>query len=128
MTGDDDQQVLEIAKKKMESIVLALTIVSGAPLILSDVQIERKESTSEKQKTITLIKTLTCTYNIIKAKKLKDKQLEQVSILATKLESLTPDEREALLRIHRWFYRAKFDMTLLTDYTVIHSIGGNRRT
>ena len=40
MTGDDDQQVLEIAKKKMESIVLALTIVSGAPLILSDVQID----------------------------------------------------------------------------------------
>ena len=110
LIGDDDQQVLEIAKKKMESIVLALTIVSGAPLILSDVQIERKESTSEKQKTITLIKTLTCTYNIIKAKKLEDKQLEQVSILATKLESLTPDEREALLRIHRWFCRAKFDM------------------
>jgi len=58
----------------------------------------------------------------------EDKQLEQVSILATKLESLTPDEREALLRIHRWFYRAKFDMTLLTDYIVIHSTGGNRRT
>jgi len=120
LTGDDDQQVLEIAKKRMESIVLALTIVSGAPLILGDVQIESKESTSEKQKTITLSKTLSLTCIIKAMKKLEAKQLEEVSMLATKLDSLAPDEREALLRIHKWFCRAKLDMDSIDRFIQLY--------
>ena len=120
LTGDDDQQVLEIAKKKMESIVLALTIVSGAPLILGDVHIESKESASGKQKTITIFETITITDSVKVDMKLGAKRLKEVSMLATKLDSLTPDGREALLRIHKWFSRAKLDMDLIDRFIQLY--------
>jgi len=109
LEGSDDQQVLENAKKRIESIVYALTLEFGIPFKLEEARIESKVSVSEKQKKISLYEHITLKDSVEVRIRPGAERLARISKLATKLEHIPSERRNLLSRIFKWFYRALID-------------------
>ena len=109
LEGSDDQQVLDDARRRIESIVYALTLEFGTPFKLGEAWIESKVSVSGKQKKIMVCERVALKYSVEVKIRPGAEHLARISKLATKLEHISSERRNLLSRIFKWFYRALID-------------------
>lgn len=110
LEGDDDQKALDIAKRKMESVVHALALTFNLPLILTDPKIERKVSTPNEQMIeVAIYEYLSVTAFVRMTIKPSTELVMKASELAKKIDSMPKDRRDILSRVLKWYCRAMND-------------------
>ncbi|MEM3880154.1 MAG: hypothetical protein QXD19_00225 [Candidatus Bathyarchaeia archaeon] len=109
LEGTSDQQILEDARKRIESIIYALILTFGKPFIFENPRIQCKDSVSLVSKELMLSEHITITEKAEIEVKPATERFAKVAEFATKLESISPDAKEALSRLNKWFYKAMVD-------------------
>lgn len=106
LQGDDDQEVLNRAKKKIEHIILALFLSFDIPIILKNIMIESKVSISNEQIIITISDSIKLKESVYVSVKPNTECLSEILKIISRIESLPPDKIEKISRVLKWFYRA----------------------
>ena len=104
--GDDDRQVLENARTRIESVIYALTLLYEIPFMFEEPKIESKVSISEKHKKIIIYDDIESTEKVLVKKRLEVESLARVSELAAKIDSISLELKRTVSKILKWFCRA----------------------